>query len=46
MAIWLGKQILGQRDVTPIELSGADGKAVRLSLEAIDAILAPKKKGH
>ena len=46
MAIWLGKQILGQRDVTPIELSGADGKPVRLSLEAIDAILAPKKKSH
>jgi|SRR5712664_1963582 len=46
MAIWLGKQMLGQRDVTPIELSGADGKPVRLSLEAIDAILAPKKKGH
>src|SRR5277367_4452438 len=26
MGVWLGKQLLGQRDVTPIELSGADGK--------------------
>lgn len=24
MGIWLGKQLLGQRDVTPIELTGAD----------------------
>ena len=40
MAIWLGKQILGQRDVTPIELSGPNGTAVKFSMEAIDAILA------
>jgi len=43
MAIWLGKQLLGQRDVTPIELSGPNGSAVKFSLEAIDAILAQTK---
>src|SRR4051812_26872438 len=25
MGIWLGKQLLGQRDVTPIELTSANG---------------------
>jgi hypothetical protein len=45
MCIWLGKQVLGQRDVTPIELTGAQGKPVKFSLEVIDAILAHKKKG-
>jgi hypothetical protein len=44
MCIWLGKQLLGQRDVTPIELTGAQGKPVKFSLEVIDAILAHKKK--
>jgi hypothetical protein len=39
IAIWLGKQYLGQRDVTPIELSGPDGKQLKISLEAIDEIL-------
>ena len=43
MAIWLGKQYLGQRDVTPIELSGPNGGEVKFSLEAIDAILAKAK---
>ena len=38
--VWLGKQYLGQRDVTPIELSGPNGSAVKFSMEAIDAILA------
>jgi hypothetical protein len=37
---WLGKQLLGQRDVTPIELSGPNGQPVQFSLEAIDAIVA------
>jgi hypothetical protein len=45
MGIWLGKQLLGQRDVTPIELSGVDGKNLQISLEAVDAILAHKKSG-
>lgn len=39
IAIWLGKQYLGQRDVTPIELSGPDGKQLKISWEAINAIL-------
>jgi len=44
MAIWLGKQLLGQRDVTPIELTGAEGKPVKFTVEVVDAILAHKKK--
>ena len=44
MGVWLGKQLLGQRDVTPIELTGAQGKPVEFSLEVIDAILGHKKK--
>jgi hypothetical protein len=44
MGIWLGKQFLGQRDVTPIELTGAQGKPVQLTLEVVDAILARQKK--
>ena len=44
MGVWLGKQFLGQRDITPIELTGAQGKPVQVSLEVIDAILAQTKK--
>ena len=44
MGVWLGKQLLGQRDVTPIELTGSNGSAVKLSLEALDAIIAGTKK--
>jgi hypothetical protein len=36
MCVWLGKQLLGQRDVTPIELTGPQGKPVKFSLEVID----------
>jgi hypothetical protein len=39
MGIWLGKQLLGQRDVTPFELSGPNGQPVQFSLQSIDAIL-------
>jgi hypothetical protein len=39
MGVWLGKQLLGQRDVTPIELSGPHGQEMKLSLEAIDALV-------
>jgi hypothetical protein len=39
IAIWLGKQYLGQRDVTPIELSGPNGKQLKISWEVIDEIL-------
>jgi hypothetical protein len=46
MGIWLGKQLLGQRDVTPVELSGANGAPLQISLEVLDAILAqPNKPG-
>ena len=44
MGVWLGKQFLGQRDVTPIELTGAQGKPLQVTLEVIDAILAQSKK--
>ncbi|MGD1097646.1 MAG: hypothetical protein ABSB35_37375 [Bryobacteraceae bacterium] len=43
MGVWLGKQLLGQRDVTPIELSGAEGKPLQITLEAVDAILTRSK---
>ena len=47
MGVWLGKQFLGQRDVTPIELTGAQGKPLQLTMEVIDAILAkPKTTGR
>jgi hypothetical protein len=44
MGVWLGKQLLGQRDVTPVELSGADGAPIKITLEALDAILTKPKK--
>ncbi len=44
MCIWLGKQLLGQRDVTPIELSGPSGEPARLSLGELDAAIARAKK--
>jgi hypothetical protein len=44
MGVWLGKQYLGQRDVTPVELSGASGVPLKISLEVLDAILSQKKK--
>ena len=44
MGVWLGKQLLGQRDVTPVELTGAQGRPLKISLEAIDAIIAETKE--
>lgn len=44
MGIWLGKQVLGQRDVTPVELSGPDARPVQFSVEVIDAILTHVRK--
>lgn len=44
MGVWLGKQLLGQRDVTPIELSGPNGEPVQFSLEALDAVITHAKK--
>jgi hypothetical protein len=46
VAIWLGKQLLGQRDVTPIELSGPSGQPVQFSLQAIDAILTQARQNR
>jgi hypothetical protein len=51
MAVWMGKQYLGQRDLTPIELTGANGSAVKFSMETIDAILSQAedtkgRRGH
>ena len=45
MGVWLGKQFLGQRDVTPVELSGANGAPLKISLEVLDAILSQQNKG-
>jgi hypothetical protein len=45
MGIWLGKQLLGQRDVTPVELTGSNGSEIKFSVEVIDAIIAAAKKG-
>jgi hypothetical protein len=44
MAIWLGRQWLGQKDVTPIEVSGPNEQPIKFTLEAIDAILAKARK--
>jgi hypothetical protein len=44
MGVWLGKQMLGQRDVTPVELSGVSGRPIEITLEAIDAILTGSKE--
>ena len=44
MGVWLGKQLLGQRDVTPIELTGANGSEIKFSKEIIDAIISEAKK--
>jgi hypothetical protein len=43
MAIWLGKQLLGQKDA-PVELSGPSEQPIKLSLEVIDALLAKTKR--
>ena len=40
MTIWMGKQWLGQRDVTPLELSGPNGKPVKISWEVINEIIS------
>jgi hypothetical protein len=44
MAIWLGKQLLNQRDPSPTERNGPDGDPAQVSLEVLDAILARTKK--
>ena len=44
MGIWLGKQLLGQRDVTPIELTGSNGSELKFTMETVDAILSEARK--
>jgi hypothetical protein len=44
MAVWLGKQLLGQRDVTPVELTGANRQPVQITLEILDAFLDQSAK--
>jgi hypothetical protein len=44
MSVWLGKQLLGQRDVTPVELTGSNGSEIKFSKEAVDAIISEAKK--
>jgi hypothetical protein len=46
MGVWLGKQMLGQRDVTPVELSGPNASEIKFTKEAIDAILTEAKKNR
>lgn len=45
MTIWLGKQYLGQREVTPVELTGVNGQPVQIALEVLDGILDQATKG-
>lgn len=44
MGIWLGKQLLGQRDITPVELTGSNGSEIKFTKEVIDEILKEAKK--
>lgn len=44
MTIWFGKQLLGQRDVTPMELSGPNTQEARISLEVLDEALRQSRK--
>ena len=43
MGIWLGKQLLGQRDVMPTEVRGND-QPVQISLQALDDAIEGAKK--
>ena len=44
MCRFLGKTMLGQRDVTPVELSGPNNTPMKFTLEVLDEIFAHKKK--
>lgn len=44
MGVWLGKQLLGQRDITPIEVSGVHNEPVKISLQALDDAIERAKK--
>ena len=40
MTKWLGKVVLGQRDVTPVELSGPNGSPLKISMEMVNDIIS------
>jgi hypothetical protein len=40
MGVWLGKQILNQRDITATEFSGPEGRPVQIEGSASDALMA------
>jgi hypothetical protein len=44
LGVWLGKQMLGQRDVRPIEFAAPSGDSEQISVEVLDAILTYAKK--
>jgi hypothetical protein len=44
LAIYLGKALLGQREVIPSELSGPKGNPVRISLAALDAMVVDARR--
>jgi hypothetical protein len=44
IVIWMGKQLLGQRDVIPIQLTGQNEQPIQISLQAIDALMAQERK--
>jgi hypothetical protein len=44
IAIWLGKQLLGQRDVTPLDFQGPSGQEERMSLGVLDEIIKQAQK--
>jgi hypothetical protein len=44
IAIWLGKQLLGQRDVTPLEVNSVATQDQKISIEVLDALIKKSKK--
>jgi len=40
MGVWLGKQVLGQRDIVANEISGPDGKPIAIERGATEALMA------
>ena len=45
MLIWLGKQMLGQKDVSRVEKTGSDGKPVDVTIKYIMAGFPKSKDG-
>ena len=44
MAVWFGKVYLGQREVNPVQLTGANGDPVRIALGTFDEIFNRARK--